>query len=127
MTAQSASRAGGLPDDILSLSHADFYDFVEREYGFDLAELFRFQSIRNGIHLLDASSNDVLSIFSQDSVELNELKKMCCFQVVGNKYEVKLGVKLAIRNLIQSLKVKYDQQRKKTSSYTSIIYSVDQH
>ena len=37
---------------------------------------------------------------------------MCCFQVVGNKYEVKLGVKLAIRNLIQSLKVKYDQQRK---------------
>ena len=47
MIAQSASRAGGLPDDILSLSHVDFYDFVEREYGFDLADLFRFQSIRN--------------------------------------------------------------------------------
>ena len=79
MTAQSASRAGSLPEDILSLSHADFYDFVEREYGFDLAELFRFQSIRNGIHLLDASSNDILSIFSQDSVELNEVEEDVLF------------------------------------------------
>ena len=112
MTAESASKAGGLPDDILSLSHADFYEFVEREYGFDLAELLRFQSIRNGIHLLDASSNDILSIFTRDSVKLNELKKVPCFQIVENKYEVKLGLELAIRNLIQSLKVKYDQQRK---------------
>ena len=108
MVTKSTSTDRGLPDDILALNHTDFYDVVEREYGFDLAELFRFQSIRNGVHLLEASSNDILSIFTQDSVELNELKKMCCFQVVGNKYEVKLGVKLAIRNLIQSLNMKYD-------------------
>lgn len=38
---------------------------------------------------------------------------MCCFEVAGNKCTVKLGVKLAIRSLIQSLKIKQDQQRKR--------------
>ena len=52
-------------------------------------------------------------ILQQESEEIDMMKKMCCFQIAGNKYQVKLGVKLAINNLIQSLKLKQEQQKKK--------------
>jgi hypothetical protein len=44
------------------------------------------------------------------------LKKLCCFQLSDNKFRVKLGVKLAINNLIQLLKIKQEQQQKKKRS-----------
>jgi hypothetical protein len=109
ITTQSPSTNHGLPDDIFDLQHDHFYHFIETKYGIDLAELFRFQSIRNGSDVLQASLEDILSILKEDSIHLNELKEMCCFEVSGNYCAVKLGVKLAIRSLIQSLKAKQDQ------------------
>ena len=113
ITTQATSANHGLPDDIFDLSHDHFYQFIEKQYGIDLAELFRFQSIRNGNHVLQASLDDILSILNEDSIHLAGLKKLCCFEVAGNMCTVKLGVKLAIRSLIQSLKIKQDQQRKR--------------
>ncbi|CAF4784162.1 unnamed protein product, partial [Rotaria sp. Silwood2] len=86
-----------------------------------------FQSIRNGEHLLQASSDDILLILRQDSDDLSALKKMCCFQVVGNNYEIKLGVKLAINNLIYSLKMKQEQQKKKKRRPTQRLPSLASH
>jgi hypothetical protein len=57
-----------------------------------------------------------LSILQENSKDINHLKKLCCFQLSDNKCRVKLGVKLAINNLIQSLKIKQEQQQKKKKS-----------
>ncbi|CAM4956549.1 unnamed protein product [Rotaria socialis] len=62
-------------------------------------------SIRNAGVLLDTSCEDILLVLQQESDGIDALKKMSCFEVAGNKYQVKLGVKLTINNLIQSLNV----------------------
>ena len=110
---QTTSNKNNLPDDIFDHNHDKFYEIIGRTYGVDLANLISFQSIRNGEHLLEASSDDILLILGQESEDLNALKKMCCFQVVGNKYEVKLGVKLVLNKLIQALKTKQEEQQNK--------------
>ena len=68
------SRNKGLSDDILYLNHTDSCDFVEREYGFDLAELFQFQTIKNGTHLFQGLSNAISSRLNHNSAEVNEVK-----------------------------------------------------
>jgi hypothetical protein len=45
----------GLPKDIFSYSHENFYECVEKTYGTDLSELLSFQAVRNGANLLSAS------------------------------------------------------------------------
>jgi hypothetical protein len=126
---QTTSNKNNLPDDIFDHNHDKFYEIIGRTYGVDLANLISFQSIRNGEHLLEASSDDILLILGQESEDLNALKKMCCFQVVGNKYEVKLGVKLALNKLIQALKTKQEEQQKKkrrsTKRLPSLFVSLD--
>jgi hypothetical protein len=107
-----------LPEDIFSYIHEKFYGFIKEKYGADLSELLTFQAIRSGAHLLSASADDILLIFQEDSDDINKLKELCCFPIAGNKYQVKLGVKLAINNLIQSLKIKQEQQKKKKRSRT---------
>ena len=84
ITTQATSTNHGLPDDIFDLSHDHFYQFIEKQYGIDLSELFRFQSIRSGNHVLQASLDDILSILNEDSIHLDRLKKLCCFEVAGS-------------------------------------------
>ncbi|CAF1489204.1 unnamed protein product [Rotaria sordida] len=107
-----------LPDDIFSYNQDRFYDFIKHSYGNDIAELLIFQAIRNGSHLLITTSDDILSVLQQESDDLNKLKNLCCFQVGNNKYEIKLGIKLALNNLIQLLKIKQEQQKMKKRSST---------
>ena len=46
---------------------------------------------------------------------------MCFLQLNDNKFRVKLGVKLAISNLIQSLKIKQEQQQRSSSSVKPLV------
>ncbi|CAF4356906.1 unnamed protein product, partial [Rotaria magnacalcarata] len=94
-----------LPEDIFSYNNDLFYEYIKQAYGNDIAKLFSFQAIRNAELLLDTSCEDILLVLQQESDDIDALKKMCCFEVAGNKYQVKLGVKLTINNLIQSLNV----------------------
>ncbi|CAF3247889.1 unnamed protein product [Rotaria sp. Silwood2] len=116
IVAKVTSNKNDLPEDIFMYNHDQFYEFIERQCGPDLAELFRFQAIRNATHLLDTSCDDILLVLQQESDDITQLKELCCFQVVGNKYQVKLGVKLAINNLIELVKIKQQQQKKKKRS-----------
>ena len=109
----------GLPEDIFSYNHDQFYDYIKQTRGDDIAELFSFQAIRNGTHLLASSRDDILAVLQQESHDLNNLKKMCCFKVNGDKYEVKLGVKLAVNSLIELLKIKQGEKQKKKRSSTT--------
>ncbi|CAM4969014.1 unnamed protein product [Rotaria socialis] len=94
-----------LSKDIFSYNNDLFYEYIKQAYGNDIAELFSFQAIRNAGVLLDTSCEDILLVLQQESDGIDALKKMSCFEVAGNKYQVKLGVKLTINNLIQSLNV----------------------
>ena len=82
---QPTSTNHVLPDDIYHLHHDHFNQLIETQYGIDLAELFRFQSIRYRHHLLQASLDDTLAIPEVDSIHLNEWK-MFCFEVMGNMF-----------------------------------------
>ncbi|CAM4983407.1 unnamed protein product [Rotaria socialis] len=109
-----------LPEDIFSYNNDLFYECIKQAYGNDIAELFSFQAIRNAGLLLDTSCEDILLVLQQESDDIDALKKMCCFEVAGNKYQVKLGVKLTINNLIQSLKLKQEQKQiKKRKRYSN--------
>ncbi|CAF3602415.1 unnamed protein product [Rotaria socialis] len=109
-----------LPEDIFSYNNDLFYECIKQAYGNDIAELFSFQVIRNAGLLLDTSCEDILLVLQQESDDIDTLKKMCCFEVAGNKYQVKLGVKLTINNLIQSLKLKQEQKQiKKRKRYSN--------
>lgn len=112
-TSLTSSNSNSLPEDIFTYNHDQFYAFVRQSCGNDLAELLKFQSIRSASHLLRTSKEDILAVFQQESSQLGELKKLCCFSVVGDKHEVKLGVKLAIDSFLRSLKIKQDENKKK--------------
>jgi hypothetical protein len=111
-------NANDLPEDIFSYNHDQFYEFIKDKYGPDLAALFSFQAIRSPAHLLCTSCDDILMILQQKSDDITHLKQLCCFKVADNKYEIKLGVKLAINSFIQLLKLKQEQQKKKKRSST---------
>lgn len=116
-----------LPDDIFIYHQDQFYEFIEQTCGDDVAELLRFQAIRSGMHLLDTSCDDILLVLEEQSEEIDKLKKMCCFEIADNKHKVKLGVRIAINSLIQSLKFKREQQqKKKRSSNRHVVKSVSQ-
>ena len=115
-----------LPDDIFSYSNEQFYDFIKKSYGDDLHDLFSFQSIRNGLHLLKTSCEEILLIFEEESEEIEELKKLCCYKTSTNQYGIKLGVKLAINSLIDLLKIKLDNsKRRRINSVKRKLSNVD--
>ncbi|CAF1100783.1 unnamed protein product [Rotaria sordida] len=118
IVSEATENKNDSPEDIFSYNHDRFYEFIEKKYSADLAQLFSFQAIRNGTHLLSTSCDEILMIFQQESDNINQSKKMCCFQTANNKYEIKLSVKLAIKNFIQLLTIKQEQQKKKMQSST---------
>ena len=119
-TAPGQRKSSALPDDIFDYNHDQFYSIIKYSYGNDLAELLSFQSIRNGLHLVNTSCDDILLVLQEDSKEINQLKTLCCFQTANNTYQVKLGVKLALRSLIESMKMKHEEQKNKKKKRSSI-------
>lgn len=114
---KSSENSNGLSDDIFNYNHNEFYQFMKETCGTDLAELFSFQATRHVTHLRGTTYDEILSILQEDSKDINNLKKLCCFQLCDNKSRVKLGIKLAINNLIQLLKIKQEQKQIFTSTF----------
>jgi hypothetical protein len=74
VTIPERRNSNDLPDDIFSYNEDIFYEFVKKWYGHDLAELFTFQAIRNGSHLVNSTVEDVLSVLQYESC--NEFRMM---------------------------------------------------
>jgi hypothetical protein len=108
---KSSENSNGLLDDIFNYNHNEFYQFIKETRSTDLAELFSFQATRHATHLMGTTCDEILSILQEDSKDINNLKKLCCFQLSDNKSRAKLGIKLAINNLIQLLKIKQEQKK----------------
>jgi hypothetical protein len=116
VTIPERRNSNDLPDDIFSYNEDIFYKFVKKWYGHDLAELFTFQAIRNGSHLVNSTVEDVLSVLQYESNDIDYLKNLCCFRIGNDQFQVKLGIKLAINNLISLLNIKQEQEKKKKRS-----------
>ncbi len=83
-TVPEKRQINGLPDDIFCYNPDQLYKFVKQSYGDDLAELFSFQSIRNGLHVLNTSSDDILFILQGQFKTIDKLKNLCCFEIDEN-------------------------------------------
>ena len=118
-TVPESKQINGLPDDFFDYDSDQFYSFVKQSYGDDLAELFSFQSIRNGLHVLHTSPDDILLILQVQSKAIDKLRNLCCFIIDENRYQVKLGVKLALNNFIECMKAKYAEQNKRKKNRSS--------
>lgn len=105
-----------LPNDFFRYNEKQFYEFLEHSYGNDIAQLFSFQAIRNGLHLLNTTVDEILSVLQYESEDINKLKNLCCFKLSNNRFEVRLGVKLAISNLIELVNNKRQQEKKSNRS-----------
>ncbi|CAF1009639.1 unnamed protein product [Rotaria magnacalcarata] len=68
-------NSNSLPDDVFSYNQNKFYEFVEHWYGNDLAQLFSFQAIRNGAHLLHTTVDDILSVLQFIECQTRTRKK----------------------------------------------------
>ena len=126
---KSIGNSNSLPDDIFEYNQKEFYEFIKETCSADLAELFSFKAIRHATHLMDTTSDEILSIVQEGSKDINNLQILCYFQLNDNKFRVKLGVKLAISNLIQSLKIKQEQQQqnKKKDLHKNVHRPVSSH
>ena len=118
-TGPGRKQINGLPDDFFDYNADQFYRFVKQSYGDDLAELFSFQSVRNGLHIVNTSPDDILSILQLQSKTIDKLRNLCCLEIDENTYQVKLGVKLALNSFIESMKSKYTEQNKWIKSRSS--------
>ncbi|CAF1024225.1 unnamed protein product [Rotaria sp. Silwood1] len=78
---KSTKYSNSLPDDIFNYNQNEFYEFIKETRGADVAELFSFQAIRHATHLIDTTCDEILSILEEDSKDINNLKKLCCFQL----------------------------------------------
>ena len=94
---KSTENSNSLPSDVFEYNQKEFYEIMKETHG---AELFSFQEIRHATHLMDTTSDEILSILQEDSKDINNMKELCCFQLNDNKFRVKLGVKFATSSLI---------------------------
>ena len=83
-TVPESKQINGLPDDFFDYNADQFYQFIKQSYGDDLAELFSFQSIRNGLHIINTSPDDILSILQLQSETIDKLRNLCCLEIDEN-------------------------------------------
>lgn len=98
-----------LPDDVLSYSDDQFYNFIKNCLGIDEMMLLKLQSIKNIRTLLNVP--DVFAILHLRCKELPALKSSICFVDEDNDRNVivKSGIKAGIDDLIGVLKEKKQQ------------------
>ena len=108
-TVPKSKQINGLTDEFFYYNADQFYWFVKQSYADDLAELFSFQSIRNGLHIINTSPDDILSSLQLQSKTIDKLRNLCCLGIDENTYQVKLSVKLALNNFIELMKSKYTE------------------
>ncbi|CAF1305966.1 unnamed protein product [Rotaria sp. Silwood1] len=76
-----------LPQDVLTYTDKQFYDFIKNFCGQDTSDLLSIQAIRSVDSFL--SIQDVYSIFEVDSDDVKNIKKQCGFQKRNGIYTVR--------------------------------------
>jgi hypothetical protein len=95
-----------LTDDMMSLSHDNFYEFLERALNKDLCELFRIQAIRDMSSLSSITIDQLTQILTFDVVELSYLKKALGFVSSDGNFHLRLGFRHLLERLLLLVKAK---------------------
>ena len=80
-----------LPQDILTYTDKQFYDFVESFCGQDASDLLSIQAIRSVDSFLHIQ--DIYSIFEIDSEDIKHIQTKCGFKKRNGTYTVRPGIK----------------------------------
>lgn len=95
-----------LTDDMMNLSHDDFYDFLETALNKDLCELFRLQSIRYMSSLSSITVDELTAVLSYDIGELSSIKRVLGFVSTDGKFHLRIGFRVTLERLISLVKSK---------------------
>ncbi|CAF5143466.1 unnamed protein product, partial [Rotaria sp. Silwood1] len=76
-----------LPQDVLTYTDKQFYDFIKNFCGQDASDLLSIQAIRSVDSFL--SIQDVYSVFELDSDDVKDIQKQCGFQKRNGIYTVR--------------------------------------
>ena len=112
-----------LPQDVLRYSNKRFYDFIESFCGKDEADLLFIQAIRSVDSLL--STEDLYSIFSLDSEDLDTIQKRCGFRNRNDTCTVRPGIRNSLNYITTLLKEKQKEAAKMKKLQLTLIQSTN--
>ena len=96
-TVPKSKQINGLTDDFFDYNADQFYWFVKQSYADGLTELFGFQSIRNGLHIINTSPDDILSSLQLQSKAIDKLRNLCSLDCrEGHMKKNRLSVCLSV-------------------------------
>jgi hypothetical protein len=106
-----------LPQDVLSYTDIQFYDFIKTFCGKDAFDLLSIQSIRSVDSFL--SVQDIYSIFELDSDDVKDIQTQCGFKKRNGVYTVRPGIKSTLDHvaaLLEEMKRKVGKTKRIQSS-----------
>ena len=112
-----------LPRDVLTYTNKRFFDFIQSFCGKDEADLLAIQSIRSVDSFL--SVEDVYSIFSLDSEDLDAIQKRCGFRNRNGLCTVRSGIKSSLDYVHDLLKKKQKEAARVKKSPATLRTSTD--
>ncbi|CAF3782196.1 unnamed protein product [Rotaria sp. Silwood1] len=93
-----------LPQDVLTYTDKQFYDFIKNFCGQDASDLLSIQAIRSVDSFL--SIQDVYSVFELDSDDVKDIQKQCGFQKRNGIYTVRPDYYLQFSSSLDNLEIK---------------------
>ena len=96
-----------LPQDVLTYTNLDFFNFIHKFCGKDEADLLKIQAVRTVDSFL--AIKDLYSIFSLDSDDVKDIQARCGFRSRTGAYSVRPGIKSSldyIRDLLEEMQRK---------------------
>jgi len=108
-----------LPQDVLTYTDEQFFEFIESFCGKDGSDLLSIQAIRSVDSLL--SIQDVYSIFELDSDDVQDIQRRCGFRKRNGTYIVRPGIRSSLDHvsaLLKEMKKKIEKTKKIQSTIT---------
>lgn len=99
-------RIDELTDDMMNLSHDEFYQFLETALSRELCHLFRVQAIRDMSSLSNLTIDDITQVLNLNIISLNQLKESLGFMTIDGKFHLRLGFRNQLERLLLLVKSK---------------------
>ena len=107
-------RIDELTDDMMNLSHDEFYRFLEAALSKDLCQLFRVQAIRDMSSLSNLTIDDITQVLNFSIISLNQLKESLGFVTIDGKFHLRLGFRNQLEHLLMLVKSKKNSRARNT-------------
>lgn len=95
-----------LTDEIMDLSHEDFFKFLQETLNKDLCELFQVQAIRDMSSLSSVTIEELIEIFNFEVEEYKDLKKALGYTTTDGSFHLRLAHRKLLEHLLSLVKQK---------------------